>query len=282
MLVLSRRAGEKIVLPGLGVTIEVVNIKSGAVRLGITAPPEVTILRAEVPDRTAEWDGERPQPAAAVPEEPADGRLTRVVRGRLQVARTGMGELRRELQAGCTETAQLLLEKIDEDVALLQQRLETVPREKVGANGRPRRRALLVEDDRNTANLLAECLRLAGLEVDTAGDGVDALQYLRTHSKPDVLLLDMILPRCDGPTTLRAIRRDPAYAGLQIFGLSGCPREEFDLDAGAAGVNGWYQKPVDPHTLLQDLNRALDPPANRLPPATGPARAAARTQATRK
>jgi carbon storage regulator CsrA len=275
MLVLSRRVGEKIVLPSLGVTIEVVNIKPGSARLGITAPPEVTILRAEVPDRTAEWAPELPPAAAA---EPADGRLTRVVRSRLRVARTGLGELRRQLAAGRTEAARLLVDKIEEDVALLQERLEEVPRDKAGPNGRPRRRALLVEDDRNTARLLAECLRLAGLDVDTAGDGVAALDYLRTHSKPDVLLLDMVLPRCDGPTTLREIRRDPAYAGLPIFGLSGFPREEFDL----AGLNGWYQKPVDPQALMQDLTRALDTPVNRLPPATGPARTAARTQATRK
>jgi carbon storage regulator CsrA len=279
MLVLSRRVGEKIVLPGLGVTVEVVNVKSGTVRLGITAPPEVTILRAEVPDRTAEWAPERPAPAA---EEPATPTLMGVVRSRLAVARTGLGELRRQLAAGRTEVARVLLDKIEEDVALLQGRLEDVPRPRAAPNGQPRRRALLVEDDRNTANLLAECLRGAGLEVDTAGDGVAALDYLRTHTKPDVLLLDMVLPRCDGPTTLRAIREDPAYAGLPIFGLSGCPREEFDLAAGAAGVDGWYQKPIDPQTLLQELNRALDPPANRLPPATGPARAAARPQAPRK
>jgi carbon storage regulator CsrA len=51
MLVLSRRATEKIVLPELGITIEVVAVERGKVRLGIEAPPEVTILRAEVQQR---------------------------------------------------------------------------------------------------------------------------------------------------------------------------------------------------------------------------------------
>lgn len=50
MLVLSRHQGEKIVLPGLGVTIQVVQIKGGAVRLGIEAPVDIPIFRQEILD----------------------------------------------------------------------------------------------------------------------------------------------------------------------------------------------------------------------------------------
>ena len=263
MLVLSRRTNEKIVFPDLNITVQVVSIKGNTVRLGISAPPEVTVLRAEVPDRTAEWGGDRAPPAA---EEAPAARLNRVVRSRLQVTRTGLAEVRRQLQAGRVDVAQLLLDKIEEDVTLLQERLGEQPA--AAPAPAPRRRARIVEDDRNTRQLLAECLRLAGLDVDTAGDGGEALDYLRTHSRPDVMLLDMIMPRCDGPTTVRAIRRDPAYAGLPIFGLSGRARDEFDLDSGPNGLNGWYQKPFDPQALLRDLDRTLNPPTNRLQPAT--------------
>jgi carbon storage regulator len=65
MLVLSRRLNEKIVLPGLGVTIQVLGFRRGAVRLGIAAPPEVTVLRQEVvgkPRRGA--DPQEPEPGA--------------------------------------------------------------------------------------------------------------------------------------------------------------------------------------------------------------------------
>jgi carbon storage regulator CsrA len=280
MLVLSRRCGEKIVFPDLNVTVEVVQVKPGTVRLGITAPPEITVLRSEVPDRSAEWGPPRPQPAPAATEAPGT-RLQGVVQSRLRVARTGLAETRRQLEAGRLDAAGLLLDKVEEDLALLQQRL-AAPLKEAPPPARPPRRALLVEDDRNTRTLLAECLRLAGLEVDTAGDGVAALDYLRTHRRPDVMLLDMVLPRCDGPTTLRAIRRDPAYAGLKIFGLSGCPREDFDLDAGPGGINGWYQKPVDPQALLQDLSRALDAPANRRRASTATTHTASGSQAARR
>jgi carbon storage regulator CsrA len=48
MLVLSRRLNEKIVLPGLAITIQVLDVRRGAVRLGIAAPPQVIVLREEV------------------------------------------------------------------------------------------------------------------------------------------------------------------------------------------------------------------------------------------
>ncbi len=53
MLVLARRLHERLVLPGLGVTVEVVALKGGVVRLGIQAPPDVMVMREELLDRPA-------------------------------------------------------------------------------------------------------------------------------------------------------------------------------------------------------------------------------------
>ena len=94
---------------------------------------------------------------------------------------------------------------------------------------------------------------MAGLEVDTAGDGVDALDYLHTHNKPDVVLMDMALPRCDGPTAIRAIREDPAYADLKIYAVTGQAPGRFGLEGGSQGVNRWFKKPLNAEDLLRDL-----------------------------
>ena len=94
----------------------------------------------------------------------------------------------------------------------------------------------------------------------TAGDGLDALDYLHKGGRPDVVLLDMGLPRCDGPTTVREIRRDPACAGLKVFAVSASAPEQFGW-AGQAGreggVNRWFQKPVNPQELLRELKQEL-------------------------
>jgi CheY-like chemotaxis protein len=120
-----------------------------------------------------------------------------------------------------------------------------------------------VEDNANERELLALLLRRSGLEVDTAGDGCDALEYLHTRGRPDVVLLDMGLPRLDGPSTVRELRRLPACAGLKVFAVSGHPREEFDLDAGPSGIDRWFQKPIDPGALIDGLSRDLEQPLGR-------------------
>jgi CheY-like chemotaxis protein len=122
----------------------------------------------------------------------------------------------------------------------------------------PVRKALLVEDDDNERELLAGFLRLAGLDVATAGDGSNALDYLRAEGRPDVVLLDMVLPRCDGPTIVREVRRDPAYTGLKIFALSGYSPQEVGLEGDWPAVDRWFRKPIDPAALLGELKQELE------------------------
>jgi carbon storage regulator CsrA len=256
MLVLSRRPGEKILFPTLGAAVQVVAVKPGVVRLGIQAPPQVTVLRAELQGRGAEA-----KPPARSPGGPAGEAKLRELEGAildgLDGALDGLARLRRRLRAGLIQDPAISVGGITDGLDALRRQVEAE-----GTHRPPRptsrpRRALLVEDDPNERELLAGFLRTAGLEVDTAGDGVDGLEHLRRRGRPDVLLLDMVLPRCDGPTTVGAIRHDPAYAGLKIFGMSGYPAEEFRLARGPGGVDGWYDKPLDPSALLGDLNREL-------------------------
>jgi CheY-like chemotaxis protein len=73
------------------------------------------------------------------------------------------------------------------------------------------------------------------------------------------MLLDMGLPRCDGPTTVRAVRQNPNCAGLRIFAVTGHLPGEYDLPSGPAGIDRWFQKPIDPTVLMRDLNFVLNP-----------------------
>jgi CheY-like chemotaxis protein len=150
---------------------------------------------------------------------------------------------------------------IEEEMHLLRQRLEGEPAQTPSPPPKPARKirkALLVEDEENERELLAGFLRLAGFAVDTAGDGCAALDHLRAGERPDVVLLDMGLPRCDGATTAREIRRDPTYAGLKIFAVSGHSSKEYGFDRDPGGIDRWFDKPLDPAMLLRELTQELD------------------------
>lgn len=118
--------------------------------------------------------------------------------------------------------------------------------------------ALVVEDDANESALLAAVLRLSGFRVDTASDGCHALDYLATHKRPDVVLLDMRMPRCDGPTTISKIRSNPELSGLRVVAVSGSRSSEVGVSTGPQGVDRWFCKPVDPSRLVHELKHDLE------------------------
>lgn len=126
MLVLSRKLNEKILLPGTKTAIQIVGIKPGVVRLGIDAPPEVVVLREEIPDRSSEWL----PPVRTVPvQEEKLKAVGDLADNRLKMARTELGILRRQLQEGLLLDAEITLEKLDEDIRSLRQRVQNVTHE---------------------------------------------------------------------------------------------------------------------------------------------------------
>jgi carbon storage regulator CsrA len=259
MLVLSRRLNEKVLFPSINSAVQVVSIQGGTVRLGIEAPPEVTILRAELQDRAAERGATTP--VAESPESRLRG-LRHLLRNRLSVTTVGLGLLRQQARAGLNDEMERTIAKIEEEMHLLRQRLESEAApapSQPPKSARKTRKALLVEDQENERELLAGYLRLSGFVVDTAGDGCDALDHLRAGEQPDVVLLDMGLPRCDGATTASEIRRDPACAGLKVFAVSGHSPNEYGLDRDAGGIDRWFNKPLDPAVLLRELTQELGP-----------------------
>jgi two-component system, OmpR family, response regulator len=260
MLVLSRRPNERIVFPGINTTVRVVNVKPGVVRLGIEAPPEVTVLRQEVADRLAEW---APKDAgcpgakkAARPRGSSDKRLDQ----RLQAASVGVGLARLQMRTGDLENAERTLTTLQKSLGLWRRAFKGEAESKPpqpATTYQKTPKVLIVEDDQNERELLASFLRMAGLDVETAADGLDALDRLHTRGRPDMMLLDMVLPRCDGPATLREIRRDPACAPRKIFAVSGHAPDQFCLDDQAPRVDRWFRKPIDIKALLQDLSSEL-------------------------
>jgi DNA-binding response OmpR family regulator len=120
-----------------------------------------------------------------------------------------------------------------------------------------RKRALLVEDDPNERALLAAYLRASGYDVDTACDGQEALEYL-AQQKPDAVVMDMEMPRLGGRAVVQKIRADDSLSDVKVFVVSGMEQLHMQIPTGDRGVERWFQKPLCPEELVNELVASLN------------------------
>ena len=118
---------------------------------------------------------------------------------------------------------------------------------------------LLVEDNEMNREIAEEILSDAGAQIDTAEDGVIAVEKV-ANSVPgqyDVVLMDVQMPRMDGYEATRRIRalEDPALAGITIFAMTTNAFAEDRQNALEAGMNGHLTKPIDIPKLLSTLSQ---------------------------
>lgn len=109
---------------------------------------------------------------------------------------------------------------------------------------------LVVEDDRDLREVLAESLRLEGYEVVEATDGADALERLRGGVDPMLVILDLVMPRMDGRQLLAAMRADPALAAIPVVLVTGTPPRDLK-----GQVDAILKKPVGIADLLACIRR---------------------------
>lgn len=112
---------------------------------------------------------------------------------------------------------------------------------------------LVVDDDRGMREILALALDGLGYEVATAADGVEALEWLRTHPTPRVVLLDWMMPRCDASEFRRRQLGDARFAEIPVVLLTADLRLE--TKRAAISVDDYLQKPVDLATLRAVMKR---------------------------
>jgi CheY-like chemotaxis protein len=110
-------------------------------------------------------------------------------------------------------------------------------------------RVLIVDDNVDMVQGLAQLLRAAGHEVATAHDGDAALAVARSF-RPDVVLLDLGLPGRDGYEVARALRQDDRCQGARLIAVSGYGQDQDRRRSSVAGFEHHLVKPVDVETLL--------------------------------
>jgi PAS domain S-box-containing protein len=118
------------------------------------------------------------------------------------------------------------------------------------------RRILVVDDNRDIVDSLAMLLRLVGNQVETAADGLEAVAAAE-RQRPDLILLDIGMPKLDGYAACRQIREQPWGQAMAIVALTGWGQEDDRRRSREAGFDGHLVKPVEPAALLKLLGEGL-------------------------
>src|SRR5204862_5428057 len=125
--------------------------------------------------------------------------------------------------------------------------------------GHAGRRILVVDDNKNSADSLSMLLGIIGMEVRTAYDGLEAVAAAAAFN-PDMVLLDIGLPKLDGYEAARRIREQPWGKDMVLVAVTGWGQEEDRRRSQEAGFNAHLVKPLDP-AALQALLAHCESPA---------------------
>jgi len=117
------------------------------------------------------------------------------------------------------------------------------------------KRVLLVEDDKFLRRACETSLRQRGFEVTTASDGEQALWLAQEAPYPNIVLLDLLMPKVPGIEVLRTIRSNPETAAIPVLILSNSSREEDKRQAQQLGAQGYY---VKANLSLKELAAEVD------------------------
>ena len=115
---------------------------------------------------------------------------------------------------------------------------------------------LVVDDEPTVVRLMEFILARQGHQMLIAVNGEEALEQIRAH-KPDLVLLDIMMPRIDGYEVARLLRADPETSGLPIIMLSAKAQTEDIRRGGEVGVNAYVTKPFSPKHLVQVVTEHL-------------------------
>jgi len=120
----------------------------------------------------------------------------------------------------------------------------------------PRARVLVVDDEADLVRILQFGLEAIGYHVDTASDGQEGLKKAR-ELKPDIILLDLMLPKLDGYKVCRLLKFDERYKNIPIIILSARTQEGDQLLAMEMGANRFVTKPYDFAEVLKHIETLL-------------------------
>jgi DNA-binding response OmpR family regulator len=119
-----------------------------------------------------------------------------------------------------------------------------------------RARVIIVDDDRDTREMLTLALELEGFEVGQAANGLRLISAMHVD-RPDVILLDVMMSWIDGFELCRAIKRNPTFADIPVIFISARKTPEDERTGLTAGAVAYFAKPIDMTGLTGRIREIL-------------------------
>lgn len=118
------------------------------------------------------------------------------------------------------------------------------------------KKILVVDDEKELTSLVSLHMKMAGYEVLTAANGEKALAAAQ-EEKPDLIILDLMLPKIDGWEVCRRLRQDPEIKNVPVIMLTARAEIEDKLKGFEAGADDYVTKPFSPRELVSRVKRVL-------------------------
>ena len=116
---------------------------------------------------------------------------------------------------------------------------------------------LVVEDSVPQRKMITELLKGSGLDVTSVSDGLEALEHLQSGPYPDLVVLDIVMPRMNGYEVCRRLKADPVTHNVPVI-LCSSKGEEFDRYWGMKqGADAYISKPFQPTELVGTVKQLL-------------------------
>lgn len=119
-----------------------------------------------------------------------------------------------------------------------------------------KKRILIVEDEDALAHMMRLRLEKLGYEITLAHDGEEGLKRV-AEAKPDLILLDLLLPIVDGVTVCKKIKTDPGTRHITIIFVSAIEKTELAEKCAEAGADGYILKPIAIKGLLEKITALI-------------------------
>jgi two-component system, OmpR family, alkaline phosphatase synthesis response regulator PhoP len=134
-------------------------------------------------------------------------------------------------------------------------------------SSKPSQKVLVVDDEESIVELLKYNLEKSGFEVKTALDGFKAVEIAKKF-EPDLVLLDIMMPKMDGVETCRLLREIPQLEKTFIIFLTARSEEYSEVAAFDVGADDYITKPIKPRALMSRINALFRRDTKKAPPAS--------------